>query len=46
MPETSDSLAMTDSLSLGNYGADALADVSGIESLNGQSDLLKLGSIA
>ena len=28
LPETSDVLAMTDSLSFGNYGADALADAS------------------
>ena len=46
MPETSDSLAMADSLSFDQYDADVLADVSGIETLGGQSDWLKLGSLA
>jgi len=48
MPETSDSLAMTDSPSLGNYGADALADASAssLADLDGKTAGLSLGMLA
>ena len=41
MPET-DSLGISDALSFGGYDADALADVSSFNDLNGQSDWLNL----
>jgi len=48
MPETSDSLGISDALSLGGYDADVLADASAVSlaGLNGQSDLLGLATLA
>ena len=48
MPETSDALAMTDSLSLGNYGADALSDASAssLADLDGISAMQGLTTLA